>query len=80
MATEDRTPIVYTKPQCGQCDMTKMLMDKLDVKYRAVDISQDAEALALVKEMGYMSAPVIVSGDDHWSGFRPDKIKNLSAA
>ena len=26
-----------------------------------------------------MQAPVVVTDDDHWSGFRPDKIATLSA-
>lgn len=29
--------------------------------------------------LGYLQAPVIVAGDEHWSGFRPDRIKTLSA-
>ncbi len=24
--------------------------------------------------------PVVVAGDDHWSGFRPDRIKALTVA
>jgi glutaredoxin-like protein NrdH len=27
--------------------------------------------------MGYMQAPVVVTENDHWSGFRPDKIGTL---
>lgn len=27
--------------------------------------------------LGYLQAPVVVAGDDHWAGFRPDRIKNL---
>ena len=30
--------------------------------------------------MGYMQAPVVVTDNDHWSGFRPDKIATLAAA
>jgi len=25
--------------------------------------------------LGYLQAPVVMAGDDHWSGFRPDRIK-----
>ena len=28
----------------------------------------------------YLQAPVVVTGHDHWSGFRPDRIDNLAAA
>ena len=30
--------------------------------------------------LGYLQAPVVVAGNDHWSGFRPDRIKGLSEA
>lgn len=29
--------------------------------------------------LGYLQAPVVVAGNDHWSGFRPDRIKALAA-
>jgi len=34
----------------------------------------------MVKSLGYMQAPVVVTDDGHWSGFRPDKIASLAAA
>ena len=45
-----------------------------------MDISTDAEALARVKSLGYAQAPVVMAGADHWSGFRPDKIKAVALA
>ena len=32
-----------------------------------------------VMALGYLQAPVVVAGNDHWSGFRPDRIKALGA-
>ena len=43
-----------------------------------IDMSVDAEALELVKGLGYLQAPVVVTDEDHWSGFRPDKINELA--
>jgi glutaredoxin-like protein NrdH len=71
--------IVYTKPNCVQCDATKRLMDKLGVEYTTVDISANPEELDKLISMGYRAAPVVVSGDDSWSGFQPDKISELAA-
>jgi glutaredoxin-like protein NrdH len=31
-----------------------------------------------LKALGYMQAPVVVTDQDHWSGFRPDKIEELA--
>ena len=35
----------------------------------------DGEARDYVMALGYLQAPVVVAGDEHWSGFRPDRIK-----
>lgn len=68
---------VYSKPACVQCDATYRALDKKGIEYSVVDISQDAEALELVRGLGYLQAPVVVADDSHWSGFRPDRIKAL---
>ncbi|CAB4629056.1 MAG: glutaredoxin-like protein NrdH [Actinobacteria bacterium] len=70
---------VYTLPACVQCDSTKRMLKSIDVDYEEVDMSQDPVALEMVKTLGYTAAPVVVSGDDHWSGFRMEKIQALSA-
>ena len=50
------------------------------VSYEKIDVTQDAESLAFIKGLGYQQAPVVVAGEDHWSGFRPDRIKAVAAA
>lgn len=69
---------VYTKPACVQCNATYRALDKKGLSYESVDISQDPEALERVRALGYMQAPVVVTDDDHWSGFNPDKISALA--
>lgn len=69
---------VYTKPSCVQCNATHRALDAKGLPYKSVDLSQDVNALDVVKAMGYMQAPVVVTDDDHWSGFRPDKIAALA--
>ncbi|MDN5601629.1 MAG: glutaredoxin-like protein NrdH [Brachybacterium sp.] len=71
---------VYSKPLCVQCDATKRALNKAGVAYDVVDITEDADALATVKSLGYVQAPVVITSEDHWSGFRPDKIKALPSA
>jgi glutaredoxin-like protein NrdH len=70
---------VYTKPSCVQCNATYRALDKEGLEYRVVDLTEDAEALKMVTGLGYNAAPVVVAGEDHWSGFRPDRVKALSA-
>lgn len=69
---------VYTLPACVQCDSTKRLLTKNEIDYKEIDLSKDPEAMAMVRELGYTAAPVVMVGDDHWSGFRPDKLSTLS--
>ncbi len=69
---------VYTKPSCVQCNATKRALVKAGLAYEEVDLTASAAALAMVKGLGYQQAPVVVAGGEHWSGFRPDKIKALA--
>ncbi|MCJ0903452.1 NrdH-redoxin [Rhodococcus sp. SRB_17] len=71
---------VYTKPACVQCNATYRALDKAGIEYDIIDITEDAEARDYVMALGYLQAPVVVAGEDHWSGFRPDRIKTLAVA
>ena len=71
---------VYTKPACVQGTATKKALDKAGVSYETVDISMDDEARDYVMALGHLQAPVVIAGDSHWSGFRPDRIKALAVA
>lgn len=71
---------LYTKPQCVQCDATKRALNKKGITYQTIDVTTSPEALEQVKALGYLQAPVVVTDTDHWSGFRPDKIANLTTA
>jgi glutaredoxin-like protein NrdH len=71
---------VYTKPACVQCTATYKALDKQGIAYQKVDITLDSEARDYVMALGYLQAPVVVAENDHWSGFRPDRIKALAGA
>jgi len=68
---------VYVLPACVQCNSTKRLLDKSNIEYETIDLSTDPEAYEMVRGLGYNQAPIVVAGDDHWSGFRPEKIETL---
>lgn len=71
------TVIVYSRPRCVQCSATYRALDSAGIDYETTDVSQDTEALARVRALGYAQAPVVTTDTDHWSGFRPDKISDL---
>lgn len=69
---------VYTTPTCPQCDMTKKVLTKGEVEFDIVDLTSNEEAMQYVtQELGYNAAPVVVAGNEHWSGFRPAFLNKL---
>lgn len=71
------TVTLYAKPGCPQCEATRRQLEKDGIGYRKIDITQDPAAYEACTALGYSSAPVVVFGDQHWSGFRPDRIDAL---
>jgi len=69
---------VYSKPDCMQCNFTKKWLKERNIPYTELNIKEDEEALLKVKEMGFQSVPVIVTEDDSWYGFQPDKLAELA--
>lgn len=68
---------VYSKPACVQCNATYRALDNAGVDYDVVDMSVDLDALEYVRGLGFAQAPVVVTENDSWSGFQPEKIKSL---
>lgn len=73
------TVTVYSKPSCVQCTATTKALDSKGIPYLVVDLTTDSEAMDFVVSLGYRQAPVVVVDDDHWAGFRPDKLGALGA-
>lgn len=80
------TVTVYsTGSSCVRCKMTKDVLTKRGVPFVEVDLREHPEAREYVTEdLGYTEAPVCVvedrTGQDHWSGFRPDQIDRIAHA
>ncbi|WP_148253603.1 glutaredoxin-like protein NrdH [Aidingimonas lacisalsi] len=70
---------IYSKPACVQCNATYRALEKQGLDYTVIDLTEDPTALETVQDMGYRQLPVVVAGEDHWSGFRPDRIQALVA-
>lgn len=75
--TSGVTITVYSKPACVQCTATTRALEARGLDYSVIDLTEDASALARVEALGYRQVPVVVAGDDHWAGFRPDMIGRL---
>ncbi|WP_207100340.1 glutaredoxin-like protein NrdH [Paracoccus shandongensis] len=71
------TITVYSKPACVQCTATTRALDARGLSYDVIDLTEDEAAMARVVALGYRQAPVVIAGDAHWAGFRPDMIGRL---
>ncbi|UDL14898.1 thioredoxin domain [Arthrobacter phage Sarge] len=76
--------VIYTKPNCQPCRMTKRKLDAAGIFYTEVDVTQDETALAYIKDtLGYTGAPVVyvstIDGDHHWYGLRKDLLDHFIA-
>jgi glutaredoxin-like protein NrdH len=59
--------------------MTKKMLDKNGIEYNTVDITQDPAAYEMIVSMGFMAAPVVITENDAWAGFNPEKINAIAA-
>ena len=72
------TITVYTKPACVQCTATFRALRKAGLDFETVDLSVDRDALDYVMALGHLQAPVVIVGDDHWAGYRPERIRAIA--
>ena len=70
---------VYSQPNCPPCAATRRKLDQLDIDYVEIDVSESPSALAYAVSLGHQQTPVVVAGEQNWSGFRPDLIAKLAA-
>lgn len=70
---------VYSKPGCQPCRLTTQTLDAKGIEFEVKDVTEDPEAEATVRSLGYLGVPVVVvSPTDHWQGLRPDRLATLS--
>ena len=73
ISTEKPVAVLYSQPGCGPCIGLERALKSAQAAYTKVDITQDADALSRVRDLGYSGTPVIeVHQDgeliDHWHG------------
>lgn len=70
---------VYSKPNCGACDITKQWLDGNNVPYTAIDAYEDEQSMREIQSHGFMSFPVVTVGsfDNAWTGFEISRLEEL---
>lgn len=72
------TVTVFTKYRCPQCEATKRQLTKQGIDFDVVDLADNPSTLGQLQEAGFKQAPVVITPDASWSGYRPDLIKQLA--
>lgn len=71
---------VYSRPNCMPCKFTKQFLTEHNIQFKDVDVSEEPEALEILKQHGFFALPVVAinqSFDFAFSGFQPDKLNDL---
>ncbi|MDF7640143.1 glutaredoxin-like protein NrdH [Bifidobacterium sp. ESL0784] len=72
------TVTVFTKPRCPQCEATKRQLTRANIAFETVDLTENPSTLEQLTQAGFRQAPVVITPDASWSGYRPDLIKQLA--
>lgn len=71
---------VYTQEACQPCRMTKRALAKAALEYVEIPLDEVPELIAGFVEEGHKTAPIVDTGEERWSGFRPDKIRAIGTS
>jgi len=68
--------IVYTNPNCVQCEQTKKFLDREGIEYTVENLQSDDNYEKLVEfvNQGFKAAPIVVTDTETWSGYKPEKL------
>jgi glutaredoxin-like protein NrdH len=69
---------VYSTENCVACNASYRKLDDKGIDYTVVNLTAEPDRLKEIAHLGYNSAPVIIAGDQHWSGYRPDRLAALA--
>jgi glutaredoxin-like protein NrdH len=71
------TVTIYSNPNCVQCEQTKRYLTNNGVPFESKMIQDSPEIMPLIEEKGYKAAPVVVAGNESWSGFKLERLAGL---
>lgn len=69
---------IYTREHCQPCKMTKRALARAALEFVEIPLSDVPELVSKFQAEGLLQAPVVDTGEERWSGFRPDKIGALT--
>ncbi len=54
---------VYSKPNCPYCVQAKKLLERWDIEFTMVDVTEDAKSMEFIKSRGHRSVPQLYIDD-----------------
>jgi len=69
--------VIFSQPNCVPCKRVKSWFDAKGVEYTERDITQDAEALQHIRDLGHQGVPVVETPTKSWVGIDIDNMKEL---
>lgn len=70
---------VYTKQDCVPCARTVSALNRRGLEFEVVSLDDRPELVDEFRSQGLLAAPVVIAGEQRWSGLRPDLIVSLEA-
>ncbi|MDN5666829.1 MAG: NrdH-redoxin [Renibacterium salmoninarum] len=72
--------IVWSKRDtyCGDCAATLRILRAKKIPHRVEYLEANPAQIELFRSQNLLKAPVVMAGEDSWSGFRIDKLAQLS--
>lgn len=68
---------LWTKPNCPACTRTQTILRDRGLEFRTRSLVEEPALVDEAKARGFSSAPIVITDDDAWAGFRPDKLIGL---
>lgn len=68
---------LFSKNNCMQCKMTKKLLEEAGAEFQEINMDERPDMIDYVKSLGFTAAPVIKAGEIAFSGFQPNKLKEI---
>ena len=68
---------VYSKPNCVRCEMAKRYLEDKGVEFKEINVFEDAEALAMLRDEGFSQMPVVSMDGEFHTGFQPNLLAKV---
>lgn len=71
--------VVYSSQGCQGCQLTQRALQRAGVEVEIVDVDSSPAARQLLVAMEFTALPVVTTGREWWSGYRPERIRSVAS-